>query len=95
MFTQQNLLINRGRTTCNADGGSSVTVIHTYKDLSATIANIIMSFPDYLGNGPNQDMVFVGDHMLIEGSDTTNLRAIESLAPIFQKKASVVTLYPK
>lgn len=74
-------MINRGRTTSNADGGGSVTVIHTYKDLNATIANIIMSFPDYLGNGANQDMVFVGDHMLIEGSDTTNLRAIESLAP--------------
>jgi hypothetical protein len=81
MFTKQNLQINRGSTSANSQGGSSVTVTHTYKDLNQTVANIILSFPDYLGEGAEQDIFFVGDHMLIEGSDTTTYNKILTLAP--------------
>lgn len=81
MFTTQNLLINRGRTTSNANGGDLVTVTHAYKDTEATVANIIMSFPDYLSQGSNQDVIFVGDHILIKGSDTTYFSPVLSLAP--------------
>lgn len=81
MFTVLNLQINRGSTSSNAQGGSSVTITHTYKDLTLTVASIKLLFPDYLNQGPLQDSIFVGDHMFVEGSDTTIYCKILSLAP--------------
>lgn len=81
MFSAQNLQINRGSTSSNAQGTSLVTVTHTYKDLSLTVANIILLLPPYLGQGVVQDMIFVGDHILIEGSDTSTFNKIESVSP--------------
>lgn len=75
------LQINRGRATANAQGGNITTVIHTFKDDANTVANIIMAFPDYLGQGAGQELIFPGDHILIKGSDTTSFNEIESVAP--------------
>jgi hypothetical protein len=45
------------------------------------VENIILSFPPYLDQGVAQEFIYVGDHLLIEGSDTTSINRILSLSP--------------
>lgn len=80
MFSAQNLQINRGSLTSNAQG-KFVTTLHTYRDDTATVASIQMAFPPYLGQGANQDEIAVGDHILVLGSDTTTFNKILDLNP--------------
>jgi hypothetical protein len=81
MFNIQNLQINRGIGTSNAQGTSQVAIVHTYKDPLSTIAAIRIYFPDYLNQGSNQDLMYVGDYFVVEGSDTSIFAQVLSLAP--------------
>ncbi len=80
MFTQRNLQLNRGTTTANGQGNYT-TVDHSYKDKSATLANILLNFPPYLGQGVTQDVISVGDIMLVNGSDGVRMSEILALDP--------------
>lgn len=80
MFTAQNLQLNRGSSTANAQG-KYTTTFHTFKDTESTIANIIAYFPPFLGQNPTQENILVGDHIYILGSDTTSCNEILSLDP--------------
>lgn len=80
MFSVKNLQIYRGNTSASSQG-KDTAVIHTYKDLTATVANIKDTLPPYLGQGANQDSIAIGDHFVIVGSDTTFFTRILSLNP--------------
>jgi len=81
MFSVTKLQIARGSTTANGQGGGITTVTHSYKDLDLTVAAITMLLPPFLGQGIGQEFIFVGDHILIEGSDTSTYNRILSLNP--------------
>jgi hypothetical protein len=80
MFSTKNLQLYRGNSSSSTQGKDTTDII-TYTDLTATVANIIDSFPPYLGQGANQDAMVVGDHLVIVGSDTTFFTRILSLNP--------------
>lgn len=81
MFTVRNLQINRGGTTANAQG-QFTSALHSYKDKSQTVSNIISSFPPYFGQGATQDEILVGDLINIIGSDTGSINEILALNPV-------------
>lgn len=80
MFSGQNLQLNRGSSTANAQGSYTATA-HTYIDMSSTVATIKSYFPDYLGQGVTQEFLHINDLLYIFGSDNTNCCQILSLAP--------------
>lgn len=80
MFSAKNLQIYRGNASSSTQG-KDTTALHTFKDVTSTVGVIQGYFPPYLGQGVTQDSISVGDHLLIEGSDTTIFTRILSLDP--------------
>jgi len=80
MFTVQNLQINRGTSTGNAQGNYTVT-FHTYIDMASVVDDIKAYFPPYLQQGADQEVLHINDLIYIFGSDSTQCCQILTLDP--------------
>ena len=82
MYNESGLQLNRGTFNSQVSGGSSKTVIHSYKNELDSLATI--SANGYFPDNFNVDIteVFIGDSLQVVGSDGLELFEITSLAPI-------------